>query len=304
MRTTDLWTTRASKPGLQAASRARAWAPSASGPDCLQAQGVSVHAAGASLLQAVDLHLDAGEVGVLLGPNGAGKSTLLSVLAGLQAPHAGAVWLNQQPVSAAQLHRLARQRAVLPQECAVAFDFRVQDVVELGRYPHRQQPASHEAAIVQSAMQLVGVASLARRSLASLSGGERARVQLARVLAQIWQPSADGRARWLLLDEPTAALDLRHQHEVLLTVRRWAREQGVGVLAVLHDLNLALRYADQVWVLDGGSLVASGPPAHVLCPALLQRVWQVQASPVHAADGVLQLLIAGGDDTLPAAFDQ
>jgi len=265
----------------------------------LCARGVGVRAGTSTLLQAVDLQLAPGEVGAILGPNGAGKSTLLSVLAGLRAPDTGHVTLNSQAVTPSQVHHLARHRAVLPQETAVAFDFRVQEVVELGRYPHHLHPSINEAAIVQAAMEATGVAAMAERSVASLSGGERARVQLARVMAQVWERCADGAPRWLLLDEPTAALDLRHQHETLSTVQRWAREQGVGVLAVLHDPNLALRYADRVWVLDGGVLQASGHPARALRPALVQRVWQVQASTVQAADGVPQLLIAAGVPPLP-----
>lgn len=258
----------------------------------LCAHGVGVRVGASTLLQGVNLRLAPGEVGAILGPNGAGKSTLLSVLAGLRAPDAGTVVLNGQTVAPTLAHRLARHRAVLPQETAVAFDFRVQEVVELGRYPHRRQPSRDEAAIVQAAMRATGVAAMAKRTVASLSGGERARVQLARVMAQIWAPDADSMPRWLLLDEPTAALDLRHQHETLCTVQRWAHEQGVGVLAVLHDPNLALRYADRVWVLDGGVLQASGRPARVLQPELVQRVWQVRASTVRAGDGVPQLLIA------------
>ena len=269
----------------------------------LCAVDVGVLAGASVLLQGVQLRLAPGEVGAILGPNGAGKSTLLSVLAGLRAPDTGRVTLNGLPVTPSQVHLLARHRAVLPQETAVAFDFRVQEVVELGRYPHHQQPSRNEAAIVQVAMQATGVAGMAGRSIASLSGGERARAQLARVMAQIWERSADGAPRWLLLDEPTAALDLRHQHETLSTVQRWAREQGVGVLAVLHDPNLALRYADRVWVLDGGVLQASGRPMRVLRPALVQRVWQVQASMVRAADGVPQLLIAAGAPLKPGKDD-
>jgi iron complex transport system ATP-binding protein len=265
----------------------------------LCALDVGVRAGPSTLLQGVRLQLAPGEVGAILGPNGAGKSTLLSVLSGLRAPDSGRVTLNGLAVTPATVHQLARHRAVLPQETAVAFDFRVRDVVELGRYPHHLQPSPNEAAIVQAAMQATGVAGMAERSISSLSGGERARAQLARVMAQIWAPRADGAPRWLLLDEPTAALDLRHQHETLSTVQRWAREQGVGVLAVLHDPNLALRYADRVWVLDGGVLQASGPPARVLRPALVRRVWQVQASTVRAADGVPQLLIAAGAPPLP-----
>ena len=261
----------------------------------MNAQGVVVRAGNVSLLGGVDLTLAPGEVGVILGPNGAGKSTLLAVLAGLRAPDEGSVFLNGLPVSPAQVGALARHRAVLPQETAVAFDFRVQEVVELGRYPHIHAPSQHEREIVQAVMRTTGVSAMALRTVGSLSGGERARVQLARVMAQIWEPRADGAPRWLLLDEPTAALDLRHQHGTLRTLRRWARQQGVGVVAVLHDLNLTLRYADQTWVLDGGVLQASGMPAQVLTPPLVQRVWQVPASTVYAADGVAQLLMAAGE---------
>lgn len=269
----------------------------ADGTQALRAERTGVCIGSSRLLDAVDLTLRPGEVGAVLGPNGAGKSTLLSVLAGLRKPGEGQVWLGERSLADIAPDALALERAVLPQDSGVAFDFSVQDVVELGRYPHRLNPTSDEAGIVRAAMALTDVGHLAHRAIKSLSGGERARAQLARVLAQIWHPLPDGRPRWLLLDEPTAALDLRHQHETLATVRRWAREQGVGVLAVLHDLNLALRYADRVWVLDHGRLQASGAPAQVLTPALLQRVWQVQARTVCDADGCPQLLVGGPTDT-------
>lgn len=267
-------------------------------PASLQADDIAVRVGGACLLDGVSLRLQPGEVGAVLGPNGAGKSTLLSVLAGLRAPDAGQVALGGRPLPSLAAAALALERAVLPQDTGVAFDFSVRDVVELGRYPHRGAPTRDEAGIVQAAMALTGVGHLAGRALNSLSGGERARAQLARVLAQIWHPLPGGRPRWLLLDEPTAALDLRHQHATMATVRRWARGQGVGVLAVLHDPNLALRYADRVWVLDGGRLQAGGAPAQTLTPALLQRVWGVRARPVVDADGCVQLLVAPGEDAI------
>jgi iron complex transport system ATP-binding protein len=260
--------------------------------DRLMARNLCVQVGGANLLHAVDFSLAPGEVGAILGPNGAGKSTLLSVLAGLQAPTQGAVWLNGQAVRPSNLAAFAAVRAVLPQDTQVAFDFRVRDVVALGRYPHRVNPSPDEAGIVEAAMALTDVAALAERAVSGLSGGERARVQLARVLAQIWAPTTA--PRWLLVDEPTAALDLHHQHQTLRTLHRWSREAGVGVVAVLHDLNLALRYVDQVWVLDAGRLQAQGVPAQVLTPALVQRIWRVPASSVRGADGVAQLLVGAG----------
>lgn len=264
----------------------------------LRAQGVGVCVAGQHLLRGVDLCLKSGEVGAVLGPNGTGKSTLLSVLAGLRRPDSGEVRVGSRSLSALMPEALALERAVLPQDTGVSFDFSVQDVVELGRYPHRRQPRPDEASIVQAAMSLTDVSHLAHRRINSLSAGERARVQLARVMAQIWHSLPDGRPRWLLLDEPTAALDLRHQHDTLAMLRRWARDQGVGVLVVLHDLNLALRYADRVWVLHQGRLQANGAPAQVLTPALVARVWQVHVRVLREAGHGSYLLVDG-----PVWFD-
>jgi iron complex transport system ATP-binding protein len=246
------------------------------------------------LLATVHTQFVPGRVTAILGPNGAGKSTLLAMLSGQRAPRSGQVWMGGQPVSGKGAQALARQRAVLPQDTAVAFDFTVQEVVEMGRFPHRQQPSRHEARIVTEAMQATGVAHLAGRSINTLSGGERARSHLARALAQIWEPLPDGVTRWLLLDEPTAALDLAHQHHTLALVRRWAVEQGVGVVAVLHDLNLALRYAHDSLLLAPG---LAGPrsvhaTAHLLTPATIAQVWGVHSTPVLAADGVPQYLVA------------
>ena len=256
----------------------------------LQARSLCLAIDGRTLLEGIDLHLPTGQVGAILGPNGAGKSTLLAALAGLTEVQAGQVLLDGRPLCRREFHALSRRRALLPQDCATAFDFSVHEVVELGRYPHRQCPSRNEVQIVQQAMEAVQVSHLAQRRMSQLSGGERLRVQLARVLAQIWEPPPDRSSRWLLLDEPTAALDLAHQHAVLATARTWAHAQGVGVIMVLHDLNLALRYADAVWVLRAGRLRAHGPSRATLAPALVHQVWAVQTESVHAHDGCTQLL--------------
>ncbi len=258
----------------------------------LVARDISLHAGTRCLLQPLSVQLHVGRVTAILGPNGAGKSTLLSLLCGQRRPDVGEVWLDGVPLAAQAPQALARRRALLPQDTQIAFDFSARDVTELGRYPHRESPSADEAGIVDAALHAAGVHALATRRVPTLSGGERARVQLARVLAQIWEPPADGASRWLLMDEPTAALDLHHQREVLRLARDWAHRQGVGVVAVLHDLNLALRYADEVLVLDGGALVARGEPRTTLDKTLLARVWRVQAHPVYAPDGVAQLLMA------------
>ena len=253
----------------------------------LEAFGVTVEVAGKTLLRTASARFAAGQVTAILGPNGAGKSTLMSVLTGQRQPVAGQVRLAGKALADYPHGALARLRACVAQETQVAFDFSVREVVELGRYPHRRQPVPHESAIALQAMRATAVEHLQHRALNTLSGGEKARVHLARALAQVWEPVAgpDGMpaARWLLLDEPTAALDLQHQHRMLQLARSRASGQGVGVVAVLHDLNLALRYSDHCVVLQGGQVVAGGPTADVLTPGLIRHVWDVRACAVPAA---------------------
>ena len=268
----------------------------------IECRNLGVGVAKGPRLATVNARLQAGRFTAILGPNGAGKSTLMSMLVGERAAQSGEVLLDGIALARHSPPQLACRRAVMPQDCAVAFDFTTQEVVELGRYPHRHQAQDDEAQIVQDAMALTGVDHLAQRSINTLSGGERARTHLARALAQIWQAREGDSARWLLLDEPTAALDLAHQHHAMRLLRQWAAEQGVGVVAVIHDLNLALRYADDVLVLGGnvktgdgtgigtGAGVHHGPVLEVLQPALVQQVWGMQCDPVRSSDGALQYI--------------
>ncbi|MCJ0763784.1 heme ABC transporter ATP-binding protein [Variovorax terrae] len=256
----------------------------------LRCREAGATAGGKTLLEGATVEFQPGRLTAILGPNGAGKSTLLSLLGGQRRPCRGAVQLDGIDLQAHAPQALALRRAVMPQESAVAFEFTAREVVELGRFPHRRRPSRHEDGIVPQAMEATGVAALAGRVLNTLSGGEKARVHLARALAQVWEARPDGAARWLLLDEPTAALDLAHQHHALRLLRGWAREEGVGVVAVLHDLNLALRYADDVVVLRNGAACRAGPAATVLEQALIARVWGVDCRSVAGADGVVQYL--------------
>lgn len=255
----------------------------------LECLDVAVTVGAKTLLSPTSATFRPGRVAAILGPNGAGKSTLLSVLGGQRSPSRGLVTLDGCGLPAHGAAELALRRALMPQESAVAFDFSAQDIVALGRYPHRRAPDVTEDAIVAAAMALTDVTALAGRVLNTLSGGEKARVHLARALAQLWAPRPDGGARWLLLDEPTAALDLAHQHAAMRLLRDWAG-QGVGVVAVLHDLNLARRYADDVLVLDGAGGMHQGPTADVLQPSLIERVWSMPCQPVVGADGTAQFL--------------
>lgn len=237
----------------------------ASGSELLTAEGVRLDLGGRPLLAGAAVRVAAGEVVALLGPNGAGKSTLLSVLAGDVRPDGGAVTLRGRPLSGYGAAELALHRALLPQSAALSFPFPADEVVRMGRAPWAGTAAAAEdAAAVAEAMAATESTAFAGRPFTALSGGERARVALARVLAQ--------RTPLLLLDEPTAALDLRHQ-ELVLRVARARAAAGDGVVVVLHDLSLAAAYADRVVLLTGGATVADGPVAEVLRAPLLSEVY-------------------------------
>ncbi|GAB2925547.1 heme ABC transporter ATP-binding protein [Streptomyces mayteni] len=243
------------------------------------AAGLGVRLGGRDVLTGVDLDVRAGEVLALVGPNGAGKSTLLAALAADQPPTSGELTIAGRPAAAWGARGLALRRALLPQTAALAFPFTVAEVVRMGRAPWAGTPAEDEDdAAVAEAMAATEVTAFASRQFSALSGGERARVALARVLAQ--------RAPLLLLDEPTAALDLRHQ-ELVLRVCRARAGAGDAVVVVLHDLGLAAAYADRAAVLHDGRVAAEGPPHTVFTEELLSRVYQhpVEVLP-HPRTGV------------------
>lgn len=229
----------------------------------LEARGITVRRGGRALLDDVSIELRSGEVMAVMGENGAGKSTLSNVLAGDLKPDSGTVSLGGRPLASYRPRELALHRAVLPQEYSVAFPFTAFEVVLLGRSPHcGGHPGAHDRAIAREALALADVARLEHRSFPTLSGGERARVMFARVLAQIWEDSQGPRV--LLLDEPAAALDVAQQHRALGLARDFAKSSGATVLTVLHDLNLAAQYADRVALLKSGRMIECGPPAEVL----------------------------------------
>ncbi len=239
----------------------------------IEARHVSVRRRQRLVLQEVSMTLTPGELLVVMGPNGAGKSTLVDALAGTLTPASGSVLLDGRPLAEWEPRALARRRAVLPQATQVSVALRAWQVVALGRLAHAgQAAAASDQQAVRDALARADAGALALRSYATLSGGERQRVQLARVLAQLDGPLAP--SRFLLLDEPTASLDPQHQHALLDAARQLAAE-GYGVLAVLHDANLAAQYADRVVVLDKGHVAAQGVPAEVLEEQLIRRVFAV-----------------------------
>lgn len=236
----------------------------------LEGRDIQLHVAGFDLLRDVNLQIAPGTVTAIVGPNGAGKSSLLRVLCGDVPATRGEVRLNGRALAEWEAGARARMLAVLPQHAVLDFPFTAREVVSLGRIPHATG-AERDEVIVRAALEAVDAAYLDKRFYTQMSGGEKQRVQLARVLAQVWEPVPEGE-RLLVLDEPTAAFDLAHQQITLDIVRRFAAE-GAGVLVVLHDLNLAARCADRLVVLSCGRVAAEGPPAQVLDEALVERVF-------------------------------
>jgi iron complex transport system ATP-binding protein len=225
------------------------------------------------LLDAVSVRLVPGRVLAVIGPNGAGKSTLLRLLAGEIMPGGGVVRLDGKPFCGWQRRERARRVAVLPQQCTLTAALTSLEVALLGRIPHSSNgDNATDLAIAREALAAMDATHLSSRLFPSLSGGEKSRVQAARVLTQIWEPPADGGGRFLLLDEPTAALDYAHQHDLLTRVRQLISER-IGVLVILHDLNLAAQYADDILVMMNGRMVAEGAPKNVFQAGLLSEVF-------------------------------
>ena len=268
----------------------------------LEARAVDVRRGGRGLLREVDLAVRPGEVLVVLGANGAGKSTLLRCLSGELLPDAGAIHLNGRALAGWAPRECAKRRAILPQQSALSFPFTALEVALMGRIPHGG-PGRGDIGIATQALVAAEAAHLAERSYTTLSGGERQRVHLARILTQVWQPLPDDEPRYLLLDEPTASLDLAHQHTTLALVRQWA-QRGLGVMVVLHDLNLAAQYGDRIAVLKDGQLVTAGHPHAVLEPPLIAEAFglPVRVIPHPELDCPLIITIhRGAGSTTPMA---
>jgi iron complex transport system ATP-binding protein len=256
-----------------------------SAPDAVLAfAGVSASAGARQILRDVTLALAPGEVLTLAGPNGAGKTTLFRVASRVLRPTAGTVSLLGRPLATYARRELARVVAVVPQDATIAFPFSVGEIVLMGRSPHLGTlgfETRDDVDRARDAMRRVGIEALADRSVLTLSGGERQLVLLARALAQD--------ARVLLLDEPTAHLDLRHRVRVAALVRELVRE-GRSALVVSHDLGLAARSGDRIALLRDGQLHVLGTPREVLTPANLRAVFDVETEILEAADGALQVV--------------
>ncbi|MEM6909780.1 MAG: heme ABC transporter ATP-binding protein [Pseudomonadota bacterium] len=243
----------------------------------LELKNASVVRAGKAILDQATLTCEPGRFIAFCGPNGAGKTTALSLLSGALRPDQGDALMEGASIRSWKPLELAQRRAVVAQSSPLSFPFHVHEVVEMGRTPWSGITGRRRnSEIVAAAMAEMELTELGARNYLTLSGGERQRVNIARVLAQLWDTSAEQGQRWLLLDEPTAALDLRHQISLLALLRRLA-QQGWGVVAVLHDLHLVYEHADDVVLFRDGQVFASGGARDVLSPEAVQRVYRLEA---------------------------
>ncbi|MFS4583530.1 heme ABC transporter ATP-binding protein [Phaeobacter sp. C3_T13_0] len=247
----------------------------------LTATGLKVRLGQRDILRGIDFCARSGEVTAIAGPNGSGKTTLLRAITG-EVPFEGHVYLNGRNTAGMKPRDLAAIRAVQPQSAAIAFPFTVQEIVRLGL---SSGLAAANTDLPLQALRSVDLEGYANRFYQDLSGGEQQRVQLARVMTQVWHPIVDGRPRWLILDEPVASLDIGHQFTVMDLARRYAKGGG-GVVAVMHDLNLKSMFADQITLIHNGRIAANGRPQEVLTNATLRDVYEcpVPINTTPAAD--------------------
>lgn len=226
-----------------------------------------------TILEDVSIALNTGELVTIIGPNGAGKSSLLRLLTGYTPPTQGECFFKGKTYSQWNSQLLAQNRAVMRQNSQLSFSFSVEEVVAMGRAPHGQK---HKQIAIETALLQTNCLKLKTRDYRQLSGGEQQRVQLARVLAQLWQPTSENVA--LFLDEPTSALDLYHQQQSLRLLKQLVKTQNLMVCCVLHDLNLASLYADRILLLHQGKLVCEGTPQDVLTAENIEKWYGAEVS--------------------------
>ena len=248
----------------------------------LNARGIEFKVGNKVLLEATSISFEANKFHVIMGSNGAGKTTLLRLLAGNTRPYQGEIILFDRSLDQYSNKELATRRAVLSQHYQITFPINVSDIVMMGRYPYYgNNPAKKDVAICKQAMQLMQVDEMAERDYNTLSGGEMQKVQMSRVLAQIWE--TDSEQKILFLDEPVSHLDMKYQHQ-LLQVAKDLCKKNVTVIAILHDINLALAFADRIIFMKSGAVVRDINNVKEINTALIKDVFDVQ-SRVIEVDG-------------------
>ncbi len=237
----------------------------------ITARNLTVSLSSKTIVHGVSLEARAGQLTAIVGPNGSGKTTMMKAVAG-ELPSKGEISINGHALASLEPWQLAVKRAVLPQAATIAFPFTVREIVRLGLTVGPNRHAERIDAITAEALAAVDLAGFAGRFYQELSGGEQQRVQLARVLSQIWEPVLDGEPCFLMLDEPVSALDIRHQLTIMTLARRYC-EGGGGVIAVMHDLNLTAMFADHMVMMKSGRIERAGRPAEVMTDDAMEAVF-------------------------------
>jgi len=235
----------------------------------LEAKNISYKVGGKNIINHCSVEVRPGRFTAVVGPNGAGKTSLLKIISGDMSRYAGEVLINKRNISDLRSDDLSILRAVLPQHTTVNFPFTIEQVIEIGRFAHKTI-REHNNVVIDEVMQHTALLDFRGRTYQTLSGGEQQRVQMARVMAQLWDQS--NHPKYLLLDEPTSSLDLSQQH-ALLGLAKSLCKRNIGVLAILHDLNLASQYADEVLFLKQGSPVAYGPVLGVMTKSIIEETF-------------------------------
>tara|TARA_B100001115_G_scaffold62197_1_gene46134 strand:+ start:39 stop:812 length:774 start_codon:yes stop_codon:yes gene_type:complete len=241
----------------------------------IRADSINIELNNRTILKDVSLNINQGEIISVIGPNGAGKSTLLKSLAGDIKPSEGNIYYDQKNIMAIDIQERAFTRSVMSQLQQVAFDFSVKEIIEMGWVDRGESAYADEFEnAVMEVVSKCGVIDLIDRNFNTLSGGEQRRIHFARTLLQLWRPSDSSDPKYLLLDEPTANLDLTYEVKLLNIVKDVSRE-GAGVMLVLHDLNLAAKFSDKIVLINDGSIVKIGDPKEVLEANILSSVYNI-----------------------------
>lgn len=253
----------------------------------IQAQNVHFGVKSKLLLEDVSFEANAGEFWAIVGANGAGKSTLMKLLSREIVPKSGEIRFQNKNLSAYKLKELARKRTILAQQNSISLGFSVGEIVMMGRYPFfDSSPTPHDCEIVKNCLRKVGILHFKDRLFPTLSGGEQQRVQLARALAQIWEVDQG----LILLDEPTTGMDLLHQYETFRLAREMTAK-GFCVIAVIHDLNQALQFADQMMILKSGRIMSMGTPKDVLTEANIQEAFGLAVRIIQAEETPFPIIV-------------
>lgn len=246
----------------------------------LKTEDIHYHIGKKKILNGISAEFNPGEFNMILGPNGSGKSTFLKIFSGEINQYGGSVLYDGEKISHHKKEELAKRRAVMSQQPELSFPLMVEEVVMMGRYPHFTfNPNKKDEEICNEVMKQMNLSSFKERNYLTLSGGEKQRVQYARVLAQIWEKPQTG-YRYLFLDEPLTSLDINYQQEFLQVAAKFT-ENNTILIAVMHDINLAIQYADNLFFLKEGELIAYGKPKDILTEELIKEVFNVPVSIIN-----------------------